>query len=47
MWTGSIIAIMISFYLMIVVGRKLPVGTVYAVFFGLGTVGTVLTDIIF
>lgn len=46
-WTGTVIAIMISFYLMIMAGRKLPVGTVYAVFVGLGTVGTVLTDIIF
>jgi paired small multidrug resistance pump len=28
-------------------GRKLPVGTVYAVFVGLGTAGTVLSEIIF
>ncbi len=31
---------------MINASSKLPVGTVYAVFVGLGTVGTVLSDII-
>ena len=46
-WTGTIIAIIISFYLMIMAGRKLPVGTVYAVFVGLGTAGTVFSEIIF
>lgn len=46
-WTGTIIAIIISFYLMIMAGRKLPVGTVYAVFVGLGTAGTVLSEILF
>ena len=46
-WTGTIIAIFVSFYLMIMAGRKLPVGTVYAVFVGMGTAGTVLSEIIF
>ncbi|WP_285765797.1 SMR family transporter [Peribacillus sp. SI8-4] len=46
-WTGTIISIIISFYLMIMAGRKLPVGTVYAVFVGMGTAGTVLSEIIF
>lgn len=46
-WSGTIIAIVVSFYLLIMAGRKLPVGTVYAVFVGLGTAGTVLSDIIF
>ncbi|MFB1051342.1 multidrug efflux SMR transporter [Paraliobacillus sp. JSM ZJ581] len=46
-WTGTIISIIISFYLMIMAGRKLPVGTVYAVFVGLGTAGTVVSEIIF
>ncbi|GIN88746.1 multidrug resistance protein YkkC [Heyndrickxia sporothermodurans] len=46
-WTGTIIAIIISFYLMIMGGKKLPVGTVYAVFVGLGTAGTVVSEIIF
>jgi len=46
-WAGTAIAIFISFYLMITAGRDLPVGTVYAVFVGLGTVGTVFSDIVF
>ena len=46
-WTGTILAIIVSFYLMIMAGSKLPVGTVYAVFVGLGTAGTVLSDILF
>lgn len=45
-WAGTAIAIFISFYLMIMAGRKLPVGTVYAVFVGLGTAGTVLSEIL-
>ena len=46
-WTGTVISIIISFYLMIMAGRKLPVGTVYAVFVGLGTAGTVFSEILF
>ena len=46
-WTGTVIAIIISFYLMIMAGRKLPVGTVYAVFVGIGTAGTVFSEILF
>ncbi|MFF2449150.1 DMT family transporter [Neobacillus sp. NPDC058068] len=46
-WTGTIISIIISFYILIMAGRKLPVGTVYAVFVGLGTAGTVLSEILF
>src|SRR3954469_155092 len=46
-WTGTVISIVISFYVMITAGRKLPVGTVYAVFVGLGTAGTVLSEILF
>jgi paired small multidrug resistance pump len=46
-WAGTIIAIIISFYLLVKAGSKLPVGTVYAVFVGLGTAGTTLSDIIF
>jgi len=46
-WTGTVIAIIISFYLMIMAGKNLPVGTVYAVFVGLGTAGTVFSDIVF
>ena len=43
-WSGTLIAIIISFYLMIMAGRDLAVGTVYAVFVGLGTAGTVLAE---
>lgn len=46
-WAGTVIAIIISFYLMIMAGKKLPVGTVYAVFVGLGTAGTVFSEILF
>jgi paired small multidrug resistance pump len=45
-WSGTFISIVISFYVMIIASRKLPVGTVYAVFVGLGTAGTVLAEII-
>ena len=45
-WILTAIAIFISFYLLINASSKLPVGTVYAVFVGLGTLGTVLTDIV-
>lgn len=46
-WTGTVISIIVSFYLMIIAGRKLPVGTVYAVFVGMGTAGTVISEILF
>ncbi|MBM6618710.1 DMT family transporter [Bacillus suaedaesalsae] len=46
-WIGTILAITVSFYVMIMAGKKLPVGTVYAVFVGLGTAGTVLSEMIF
>ena len=45
-WGFTIIALIVSFYLMINASSKLPVGTVYATFVGLGTVGTVLVDIL-
>ncbi|MGX6979581.1 DMT family transporter [Vagococcus elongatus] len=43
-WLMTFIAIFISFYLLITATQKLPVGTAYAVFVGLGTTGTVLMD---
>ncbi|MCU9613218.1 multidrug efflux SMR transporter [Caldibacillus lycopersici] len=46
-WTGTFVAIAVSFYGLLMAGRKLPVGTVYAVFVGLGTAGTVIAEIIF
>lgn len=45
-WSVTIVAIIVSFYLMIMASRSLPVGTVYAVFVGLGTAGTVLAEIL-
>ncbi|WP_307397960.1 DMT family transporter [Bacillus horti] len=46
-WLGTVIAIGVSFSLLILSGRKLPVGTVYAVFVGLGTAGTMVAEIVF
>ncbi|KZZ84026.1 MULTISPECIES: multidrug efflux SMR transporter [Bacillaceae] len=46
-WIATIIAITVSFTVMIVASSKLPVGTVYAVFVGLGSAGTILADILF
>lgn len=46
-WLGTVFAFILSTYIMILVGRKLPVGTVYAVFVGLGTAGTVFAEIAF
>ncbi|RPF53979.1 DMT family transporter [Aquisalibacillus elongatus] len=45
-WSLTVVAIFISFYLLIKSGEVLPVGTSYAVFVGLGTAGTVLADIL-
>lgn len=46
-WTGTIIALVLSNYLMITAGQVLPAGTVYAVFVGLGTAGTVIAELLF
>ncbi|MDD9268260.1 DMT family transporter [Paenibacillus sp. GCM10023248] len=46
MWIGTIIAMYISFHLVISASTKLPVGTVYAVFTGLGTAGTVVVEML-
>ncbi|MFC4355430.1 DMT family transporter [Chryseomicrobium palamuruense] len=43
-WGWTVVAILISFGLLIRSGKYLPVGTAYAVFVGLGTVGTVIMD---
>ncbi|MEW5068517.1 multidrug efflux SMR transporter subunit YkkC [Bacillus subtilis] len=45
-WSGTAIGIIFSFYLLIKATHSLPVGTVYAVFTGLGTAGTVLSEIV-
>lgn len=46
-WIGTVICIGLSFALFILAGKKLPVSTVYAVYVGLGTAGTVSVDILF
>lgn len=46
-WSGTIITLIISNYLMITAAQVLPAGTVYAVFVGLGTAGTVIAEILF
>ncbi|AIQ51559.1 DMT family transporter [Paenibacillus sp. FSL R7-0331] len=45
-WGATIVALVVSFYLIITASIKLPVGTVYAVFTGLGTAGTVLAEMV-
>lgn len=45
-WVGTILAILLSFGLLIKATSQLPVGTAYAVFTGLGTTGTVLAEIL-
>lgn len=46
-WLCTAVAVAVSFYFMIMAGKSLPVGTVYAVFVGLGTAGTVIAGILF
>lgn len=46
-WSGTIIAIVISNYLLIKSSSILPAGTVYSVFVGIGTAGTVIIEILF
>lgn len=43
-WFITGISLVLSFYLLLIAGKGLPVGTVYSVFVGLGTAGTVLTE---
>ncbi|WP_407268260.1 DMT family transporter [Radiobacillus sp. PE A8.2] len=45
-WSLTIIAIIVTFFLLPLAAKNLPIGTVYAVFAGLGTVGTVLVEIV-
>jgi multidrug transporter EmrE-like cation transporter len=42
-----LIAILVSFDLIIRATKVIPVGTVYAVFAGIGTIGTVIVEIVF
>ena len=46
-WSGTILLLIISNFLMITAAQVLPAGTVYAVFVGMGTAGTVLAEILF
>ncbi|WP_188207746.1 DMT family transporter [Alkalibacillus aidingensis] len=46
-WLITVVAIFLSFYLLIISTQKLPVGTAYAVFAGLGTAGTVIAEFLF
>jgi len=45
-WVATAIAIIVSFGVLIYSGKKLPTSTVYAVFVGLGTAGTVISEMI-
>jgi len=45
-WALTIVAIAISFQLIILSIKRLPLGTVYAVFTGLGTGGTVIVEML-
>lgn len=46
-WIGTAFAVIFTFYLLLLAGHFLPVGTVYTIFTGLGTAGTVIIGIIF
>jgi paired small multidrug resistance pump len=46
-FAATVFAIVISFLLLLRASEKLPVGTVYAVYVGIGTIGTVLAEIVF
>lgn len=45
-WLGTIAAILISMDLLIRASKRLPVGTTYAVFTGIGTAGTVVMEMV-
>lgn len=45
-WGFTVVAIVVSFSLLVYVSTKIPASTVYAVFVGIGAVGTVLVDIV-
>lgn len=45
-WVGTALAVYLSFYFLITASRHLPAGTAYAVFVGLGTLGTTTVGIL-
>ncbi|TCS94149.1 multidrug transporter EmrE-like cation transporter [Hazenella coriacea] len=42
----TLLAILVSFELLIQATKTIPIGTSYAIFTGIGTIGTILVDII-
>ncbi|MBI5974599.1 DMT family transporter [Staphylococcus canis] len=46
-WLLTLLCIGFSFWMMLSASKYLPVGTVYAVFVGIGTLGTVITGMLF
>ena len=46
-WTGFLIALALSMFLMAKASQKIPIGTVYPVWTGIGAVGAVLVGIFF
>ncbi len=45
-WAGTFFLIYVSFVVLMKATKKLPVATVYAVFTGIGTAGTVLVEMV-
>lgn len=43
----TLIAILVSFHLLIEATKRIPIGTAYAVFTGIGTVGTIVVDFVY
>ncbi|MFO7263818.1 MAG: multidrug resistance protein SMR [Bacillaceae bacterium G1] len=43
-WLGTVLTIVLSFFLIIKATEQLPAGTVYVVFTGIGTAGIVVMD---
>lgn len=46
-WAGTVIAIIVSFSMLIYAGKILPASTAYAVYVGLGSAGTVMSEMVF
>lgn len=46
-YTGFVICLAISMYLLVIASRNLPIGTAYAVWTGIGAAGTVLVGIFY
>lgn len=46
-WTGFLAALTLSMYLMAKASERLPIGTVYPVWTGIGAVGAVVVGIVF